>query len=599
MFHGAQTIPTLFHTVAQTYTTRTALRVRKAGKLVDISWRLFYEQVVFCALGLYALGVRARDTVCIIAENRAEWLYTDLAVLTNRAVIVPLYTNCSDHDFRYIVSHCDAKYLVVSQEEFLEKFKRVHAMTPVHSLRTIIAFDDTAPVHGRAIVSFPSLIKDGKDLYMKNPGLFTELIAQGMPQDIATIIYTSGTTGDPKGVLLSHQNFIENCRGCSRAITVTERDVSLSFLPLSHVFERLAGYYFFLFSGATIAFAENMFAVIKNIREVQPTVMCAVPRFFERVYHGIFDQIEKKPFLARTIFQWGLRIGRLYHTFKRRGRTVSAGVALVYYLYNTFIFKKLRKHVGGNIRFFISGGAALSKEIAYFFEIIGITILEGYGLTETAPVVSVNTEERNKIGTVGFPLENLAVRIADDGEILVKGPSVMCGYFKDQRATGEVLRGDWLYTGDIGKIDSDGYLRIIDRKKDIIVLSGGKNVSPQRIETALIADKLFNQVVVYGDEQKHLVALIVPDRNQLELFATNENIAYSCSDDLFDHPQVYALFKKRINAILADFAAYEKIKNFKLLHTEFTLDNGELTPTFKIRRRVIYQRYKQILATLY
>jgi len=338
---------------------------------------------------------------------------------------------------------------------------------------------------------------------------------------------------------------------------------------------------------------------MRDLRLVRPTVMCAVPRFFERVYHGILDQIDKKPWWLKSLISYGLVIGRAYHTYKRRKRRIPLRIRAQYFIYRKIFFKKMQLAVGGNLRFFISGGAALSKPIAYFFEIIGVSILEGYGLTETSPVVAVNSEATNKIGTVGAPLHNVEVAIESDGEIIVRGPSIMKGYFKDDTSTAQVMRDGWLYTGDIGKLDRKGFLKIIDRKKDIIVLSGGKNISPKKIENMLIADKLFNQVVVFGDERKYLIALIVPDKDQISLYAKHHSITHNCIDDLVEDHGIYQLFKERIAALSKELAAYERVKRFRLLHNEFTVESGELTATFKMRRKIIYANNKHIIDKLY
>ncbi len=597
MFKKARSIPSLFVQIARESSDRTALRVRRADSLIDISWGSFLEVVCYLALGLGEAGLKPHDKVCIILENCAEWLYFDLAILANKAVVVPLYTNCSDLDFNYIIRHSEARFLIVSDETGLERFRKLAPGS--HQIEKIFSVNQIEEHEQADVVSYNYLIERGRRQGVQSRIPFYEKIDEIGLTDLATIIYTSGTTGDPKGVMLSHENFIANCEGCAEAIPVSHNDISLSFLPLSHIFERLAGYYFFLFSGATMGFAESMFTVMRDLKEIKPTIMCAVPRFFERIYHGILDTMEQQSFLKRTVFSWALHVGRSLHTLQRRGRKVSLGTRVMYGLMNKVVFIKLRESLGGNFRFFVSGGAALSKDIAYFFEIIGITILEGYGLTENSPVIAVNREESNKIGTVGFPLSNIEVKIAEGGEIAVRGRSVMQGYFRDEQSTREAIRDGWLYTGDIGRVDQKGYLKIIERKKDIIVISGGKNIAPQLIENTLVSDKIFNQVVVFGDDQKYLVALIVPHREQIELFAQQRKLAYKSYDELIGHKEVHDMVKRHIAHALREFAHYEKIKKFKLLKDEFTLENNELTPTYKIRRKIIQAKYKDIIAQLY
>jgi long-chain acyl-CoA synthetase len=597
MFKKARSIPSLFVQIARESSDRTALRVRRADSLIDISWGSFLEVVCYLSLGLGEIGLRPQDKVCIILENCAEWLYFDLAILSNKALVVPLYTNCSDLDFNYILKHSEARFLVVSDESSLERFQKLEPGAT--RIEKIIIVNQIGESEQGNVISYNYLIEIGRRQGVQTRIPFYEKIEEIGLADLATIIYTSGTTGDPKGVMLSHENFIANCEGCAEAIPVSNEDVSLSFLPLSHIFERLAGYYFFLFSGATMGFAESMFTVMRDMQDIKPTIMCAVPRFFERIYHGILDNIEQQSFLKRTFLAWALHVGRSFHTLQRRGKKVFFGTRFMYGFLNKLVFIKLREALGGNFRFCVSGGAALSKDIAYFFEIIGITILEGYGLTENSPVISVNREESNKIGTVGFPLKNVEVKIAEGGEIAVRGRSVMQGYYRDEQSTRETIRDSWLYTGDIGRLDQKGYLKIIERKKDIIVISGGKNIAPQLIENILVSDKMFNQVVVFGDNQKYLVALIVPHREQLELFAHQRKISFRSYDELLGNREIYGMVKRHIAHALRELAHHEKIKKFKLLKEEFTLENNELTPTYKIRRKVILAKYKDIISTLY
>lgn len=598
MIVEAQSILGLFIATAARFPKKIAIKISKRKQLDNIPWEHFFESVRSLALGLRGLGLKPQETVCLLASNRFEWLCCDLAVLSNRAILVPLYTNCSDGDFEYIITHSEAKYLIVENASYLERYNAIKRKKR-DSIQHIIVMDTNDMLCGDNVCAYDAVITKGYAQHEIDATVYSLMVDSVTSEDIATIVYTSGTTGEPKGVMISHGNVVSNCRGCGEVIAVSTDDVSLSFLPLSHIFERLAGYYFFLFSGATITFTESMFSVMKDLKEIRPTVMCAVPRFFERVYHGVLDQIDKKIFWQRALFQWALRVGRSYYAFKRRGRDITIIHRILHRLFQRSIYRKVQQSVGGNLRFFISGGAALNQNIAYFFQAVGITILEGYGLTETSPVVAVNREDTNRIGTVGFPLPNVEVKICDDGEIAVRGPSVMKGYFKAPEATADVLHEGWLLTGDIGRLDAQGYLKIIDRKKDIIVLSGGKNISPQGIESVFIADKLFNQIVVFGDDKKYLVALIVPDQAQVELYAAQHHIECSCFEELIEDKAIHALFKKRINVLTKDFAVYEKIKRFKLLQHEFTLANGELTPTFKIRRKIIFQKYRHVIDALY
>ncbi|MBI1976027.1 MAG: long-chain fatty acid--CoA ligase, partial [Candidatus Omnitrophica bacterium] len=442
---------------------------------------------------------------------------------------------------------------------------------------------------------------------------------------LATLIYTSGTTGEPKGVMLTHGNFLSNCQACAQVIPINDRDVYLSFLPLAHVFERLAGYYLMIHQGAVIAYAENIDTVPQNMMEVQPTVMCGVPRFFEKLYGRVMESVQQSTGLKRKIAEWAFELARRGGVTRpeqsRRApplqkwqpqdipsclsdRSVGAGLKPAPTLSRTIadllVFRKLRSKLGGRLRFFVSGSAPLAKEIAEFFHGVGILIIEGYGLTETSPVISCNRLDRFRFGTVGLPVPGVEVKIAPDGEILTRGPHVMKGYYKMETPTKEVLADDgWFHTGDIGEIDSDGFLKITDRKKDLIITSGGKNVAPQKIENLLKQDEYILDAMLYGDRKKYLTALLIPNLSKLESYAKEQSISWTSTVELLQNSAIQQLIRQRIDLKSTELAPYEQIKYFVLLDKPLSQEAGELTPTLKIRRKIVTEKYRDLLEKLY
>ncbi len=456
----------------------------------------------------------------------------------------------------------------------------------------------TQKIMSEKIIFLEDIYERGRLEGLNDPGLYQQWVENVTPDNLATIIYTSGTTGAPKGVMLTHRNFVANYLGASERIEVYEDDVALSFLPLCHVFERLAGYYFMVFHGATIAYAENMQTVPDDMRLVRPTIAAAVPRFYEKMYARILEGVEAASPLQRRIFFWALKVGQKRVRLAAQKKK-NPGLEIAYLFAKALVFKKVKNRLGGRLRFFISGGAPLSKELAEFFFAADVFILEGYGLSETSPVISVNSPLHFKFGTVGQPLSNAKVKLAEDGEILTQGPCVMKGYYQNPEATKEVMQDGWFHTGDIGEIDAEGFLKITDRKKDIIATSGGKKVSPQNIENGIMTDKLFSQVVLIGDKRNYLVALIVPNRKEIEEYAPQAGIGALSWEAILKHPCIYQHVEERLSEKNKHLATYEQIKYFALLPKEFSQDSGELTPTLKVRRRFVAEKYKDIIEELY
>jgi len=460
------TLTQLLASTLKAYPKDDLLLYKKDGAYVPISTKEFGEAVRDLCLGLNSLGFRAGDKLCLLSENRPEWVMTDFATLCAGGLTVPIYTTLVPDQIHYIIDDSDATVVVVSNTDLWKKIESLRAR--LGKVRHFIMIDDPAP---SGVISFQDLRDKGKALGAAMPGLFDDLVARVKPNDEASLIYTSGTTGAPKGVILTHENFLSNIRTVHGIIEFTERDVCLSFLPLSHVFERMVNFTY-LYAGCTIAYAESVEAVAQNLLEVRPHIMVSVPRVFEKIYAKVMDQVLVSPAVRRKIFFWALGVGRQYGARKLARKPIPGGLKLKRAIASKLVFSKIIARTGGRVRFFVSGAAPLSKEIAEFFYALGLVVLEGYGLTETSPALSVNTFEDLKFGTVGKPIPGVEIRIAPDGEILAKGPNVMKGYYKKEAETREVFEGGWFHTGDIGHLDEEGFLVITDRKKDLIVTSG-------------------------------------------------------------------------------------------------------------------------------
>jgi long-chain acyl-CoA synthetase len=571
------------------------LRFKRDGAWVDISTRDFAETVRFLALGLAALGVGRGDRVAILSENRPEWTAFDQAILNLGAVTVPIYSTLLADQVRFILDDSQARALIVSTPAQLEKVASILDSLP--HLERLIVIDAPGALPARGI-SWTDMLRGGEAADRSRPRRFEELRAQIAPDDLASIIYTSGTTGEPKGVMLSHSNFASNVAATLSVIPFTADDLALSFLPLSHVLERMVQFTY-LTAGATIAYAESIEAVPRNIQEVRPTVLTSVPRLFEKMHARIMEAVRAGSLIRRWIFAGAFAIGRRQAGAMLAGIPISWPIRLLHPLADRLVFAKLRARLGGRIRFFVSGGAPLPPEISEFLHAVGLRVLEGYGLTETSPVIAVNTLERTRIGTVGPVVPGVEVRIAGDGEILVRGPNVMRGYFRNEEATREAIRDGWFHTGDIGHLNSDGYLRITDRKKEILKTSGGKMIAPQPIENLLKTDRFISQAVLIGDRRKFISALIVPDLEWMESYARHKQIPYGGVTDLMQNPKVVDLYHRRIESKMEGRPQYERVKKFRFLPGELTQEADELTPTLKVKRRVIEERYAGLIESMY
>jgi len=588
-----ETLSQLFLNTVKSFPKEDLMLYKKKGSYTPISTEEFADQVKLFALGLKDLGLKSGDKLIILAENRPEWVIADLANLCLGGVTVPIYTSLVPEQIKYIIDNSDARAVVFSDEEMWKNIKAVQSELP--KVEHYISFLTEGP---ESTWTMAEIQDRGKRLAKEQPGLFEKLALEVKPDDIASIIYTSGTTGLPKGVMLMHSNFVSNVRSVTQIIEFTEKDTVLSFLPLSHVLERMVTFAY-LFKGCSIGYAENIETVAENLLEIRPHIMVSVPRVFEKIYAKVMDNVLSSSSLKRKIFFWADRVGREYGSKKLRKQPIPGSFQFKKNLADKLVFSKIIAKTGGRVRFFVSGGAPLSKDIAEFFYAMGLNVLEGYGLTETSPVIAVNTLEDIRFGRVGRPIPGVEVKIAEDGEILTKGPHVMKGYYKMEAETREAIRDGWFYTGDVGYVDEEGFLAITDRKKDLIVTAGGKNVAPQPIENVLKTNPYISNVVIIGDKRKFISALVVPNFGKLLEYADANNIAYSDYSDLVENEKVLNFIESEINRATPGLASYEKVKKVALLDREFEIEKGEITPTLKVKRNIIEQKYQGIINSLY
>lgn len=588
------TVGEMFRRTAAATPEKAALMSKVEGEYRSISYARFSDWVRSFALGLIELGVQPGDRVALLCENRPEWAVTDIALLSIGAVNVPMYASLPPVQVQYIVGDCGARVLIVSTEKQLSKALEVRGQLP--DLEAVIVVDPPAEVP-QGVLTMAQVTERGAGA---NAAEFDRRANAVSPRDLASIIYTSGTTGEPKGAMLTHDNFMSNAQSASAIFGIEESDLFLSFLPLSHVFERLAGHYFPLLKGATIAYAESIFTVSSNMTEVKPTVMASVPRLYESIHSRVLDGIGKQPPPRKKAAELALKVGWEYNSKIIEGREPGMMAKMQYSVADSQVLAPLRERVtGGRLRAFISGGAPLPIETAKFLTSLGLRIMEGYGLTETSPVICVNLPEKTKLGTVGPPIPGVEVRIADDGEILSRGPHIMLGYYNLPEETASAIDADgWFHTGDIGLLDEDSYLKITDRKKDIIVLANGKKVAPQPIEAKLKASSYIAQTVLFGDRQPQIVALIVPEFEHLKGWAREQNLTTE-AEQLVGLAPVKKLFREEIERLSGDLADFERVRRFTLLAHDFSMERGELTPTLKIKRKAVAENFAAEIAAMY
>jgi long-chain acyl-CoA synthetase len=586
-----------FHVMGRFQKPLVLGRCREGG-IDGLSSRDVFDRIRDLSLGLRLLGMARGDRVAMMAESRPEWVLCDLAILTAGGVTVPIYPTLSATQARYILQDSGSKVAIVSTREQLEKIQGVRHLLP--ALETVVVMDsEVAPT--ASVTGLESVERRGHERMTGESGTgktFRDEARLVRPDDLATIIYTSGTTGEPKGVMLSHRNLVSNMIAGASVLDVGQEDTALSFLPLSHSFERMVSFVY-LFTGVTMVFAETMESIGRDIALVRPTVLTGVPRVYEKLQARIFEKGKAGSPLKARLFQWAVGVGQRRAAAELRGRAPGALTSLQSRLADTLVFSKIRAGIGGRLRFAVSGSAPLSPSVHEFFHGIGIPIVEGYGLTESAPILTVNPQRAPRVGTVGRAIPGVELRIASDGEILARGPNIMSGYYNKADATADVLNDGWLHTGDIGTLDAEGYLSITDRKKDLIVTAGGKNIAPQPIEGVLKSHSLVAEAIVLGDRRRFVSALIVPDFPILERRLKDLGRPSGERAELVTRPDVVALYQEIVDGLNHDLSQYERIKRIALLPTEFSITSGELTPTLKVKRKVIEDRWRDQIEAIY
>jgi len=550
------------------------------------------------SFSLLSKGVNARDNIAIMSTNSPNWAMVDYGIVTMGAASVSIYPTLISSQIEYILNDSESVAIFVEDDEQLQKLLEIRELCD--KLKFIIVMDDSFKQDDKQIINWSTFLESGKSYIETTDIRYRDILKEATPDDLLTLIYTSGTTGNPKGVMLSHRNMVSNVTAVMDKIEFLDDDIFLSFLPLSHSFERMGGHFTAFSQAATVFYAENMEKLTENILDVRPTVMLSVPRLYEKMYARILDNVNASSNFKKKLFWWSIDVGRIIVDYRMNNEKAPFFLSFKYNLAKKLVFNKIKMKIGGRLRYFISGGAPLSQEIAEFFAAADVVILEGYGLTETSPVLTANTMEYLRFGTVGKPLDNVQVKIAFDGEILVKGPNIMMGYFNSPDATKEVLDDEgWFSTGDIGELDDDGYLKITDRKKNILVTSGGKNVAPAPMECAIVNSMYVEQAVVLGDKKNFISALIVPNFEFIGSYLDSHEITISDPEAMVEHPAVISLIDKEVEKAMESFAHYEKVKKYRLLPEQFTIDKGEITPSLKVIRKVVVKNYTDVIDIMY
>ncbi|HXI24445.1 MAG TPA: long-chain fatty acid--CoA ligase [Pyrinomonadaceae bacterium] len=596
MSNEPTTLVELYDRIATEHPKSNTLNYKRDGAWHSLSAAEMLRRARHVALGLNALGIRKGDRVAIVSESCVEWALADQGCIFAGAITVPIYPTLTAEQARYIINDCGARAIFVATQHKLSEVDAALKACP--TIETVILFESQTPPESKDVLSFDQLRERGRALGESDAALINNLAAACRPQDLATIIYTSGTTGEPKGVMLTHVNMVSNLIDSSNHLEFGEADCALSVLPLSHSFERQA-MNMYLHHGMSVYFG-SIETLGENLREVHPTVFVGVPRIYEKIIQRVQDRAAEKGEWNAAVVTWAIDVARAWARRKSNRQHISLWLWLKHKLGDILVFEKLRKAMGGRIRILVSGGAPLSDDVALAFLGAALPIVQGYGLTETSPVISADQVNDIRIGTSGKPIRNVEVRIAADGEIETRGPNVMQGYWHKLEETRAVMTDDgWFKTGDIGHLDADGYLTITDRKKELLKTSGGKYIAPQPIEQLIKGSRFVNQVVIVGDGRKFPAALIVPDWHQLEGYAKYKGLDLHTRADFCHSPRIIDLFERQIAARTQGLAQFERIKKIALLEHELTAEGGEMTPTLKLKRRVVDEKYRELIDRLY
>jgi long-chain acyl-CoA synthetase len=595
-----QTVPAAFLTAVKNWGSRTAMRKKEFGLWHDITWNEYHENVKKIACALMALGLEKGDCASIIGDNCPEWVYADIGIQCCGAATAGVYSTNAWQQVEYVVSNSDSKLFFVENEEQLDKW--LHFRDKAPELKKVIVWDTEGLRHFKdpMVMTFDQLLELGEKEMQANPEALDARIKEIDPEDLSVLIYTSGTTGPPKGAMLTHKNCVWMGTVVTSAISMDENDAIMSFLPLCHIFEQLFTILAHFNIGHTVNFIESLDTITDNMVEISPTVSHAVPRIWEKYYAAILIRMADATWFKRLVFNYAMKIGKKRAGLIMNFKPVPPALEFQYKLVHFAVFRKLKERLGfDRIRVAISGAAPIAPEILHFFHSIGVYLVEGYGQTEGTGVTTISKIGEVKFGTVGIPLEGVQIKIADDGEILVKSPGVFKGYFKNPKATAETVVDSWLHSGDVGTIDEDGYLTITDRKKDIIVTAGGKNITPQYIENKMKASLYINDAVVIGDKRKFLSCLIIIDEDTVVKFAQDHKVQFSTYKDLTEHEEINALIHREIKTVNETLSRVEQVKKFTILPKKLYEEDGEVTPTMKVKRNFINKAFGDLIEAMY
>lgn len=593
-----KTVSELFTNTVTEYSSKELYYYKKGSDWSSINGKTILYTVTDITNALISKSVSKNTKVGILSTNSPKWAMIDYGIICSGSATVSIYPTLIPSQISYIVNDSGLKALFLENEDQLAKIIKI--WEDCTSLEFVVMMNDSFDSETDKIIKFSTFLDVGMKYGNENPKSFEKSCSSITESDLLTLIYTSGTTGTPKGVMLTHGNLTANIKATLEAQQFEKNEIFLSFLPLSHVFERMCGHFCAFAIGATTYYAENMESVVDNMKIARPTRLISVPRLYEKIHAKIVTGIERAPKLKKIIFLWALSVGKQVSSLKYSNKSVNVFLNMKYKIAEKLIFDKVKHKFGGRLKNFISGGAPLSSKLADFFQSLGLLIVEGYGLTETSPIITANTAKNYKFGTVGMPLSNVEIRIAEDGEILAKGPNVMKGYYNKVEETNLAIDVDgWFHTGDIGEIDEDGYLKITDRKKSLIVTSGGKNIAPAPLENSILNSIYVEQCLVIGDGKNFISALIVPNYESLKNYLKRNNIDLNSREAMIEHKSVLNLFDKEISESMINFSKFERIKKYKLLTDLWTLENEEITPSMKVVRKKVISNYSNIIEEIY
>ena len=594
------TVPRLFRETAQKYGDRVALRKKEYGLWHDISWDDYYRRAKYVGSALMSMGLEKGDCVSIIGDNCPEWVIIDLGIQCAGGVAVGVYSTNAWPQVEYVVQNSESKFFFVENEEQLDKW--LHFRDNASLLEKVIVWDLEGLRHFEdpMFITYDDILELGRQIVEKEPDLFEKRINEVTPEDLSVLIYTSGTTGPPKGAMLTHRNVTWMGGAVQSGVPIEHTDDALSFLPLCHVFQRLFSVFVHITYGGVVNFVESLDTITDNMREISPTVGIAVPRIWEKYLSAIYIRMSDATWFKRLGFGIALKIGQKRTTLRMNFKTVPFYLEAFYQLAYFVIFRKLKERLGfERMRVAVSGGAPISPDVLHFFQSIGFNLIEGYGQTEGTAVTCVSRIGRLKFGSVGPPLTGIEVKIAEDGEILVKSPGVFKGYYKNPEATAETIKDGWLYSGDVGEIDEDGYLKITDRKKDIIVTAGGKNITPQYIENKIKFSSYINDAVIIGDKRKFMTALVMIDEDNVVKYAQDNKIQFSTYKDLTQSPDIIKLIQSEMDNVNDTLSRVEQVKKFTILPKKLYEEDGEVTPTMKVKRKYVNEAFSDLIEAMY